>query len=125
MLLPRDAAQREHVEASLQAKAWGLLNEAATIASELTMRPLIQRVTELREKAKILKSPAPAYPDGLTRREVEVLRLLVTGKTDRDIAEDLIIGIRTVETHVSNILNKTGAVNRTEAASYANRQGLV
>jgi DNA-binding CsgD family transcriptional regulator len=62
---------------------------------------------------------------GLTHREVEVLRLVAAGKTDREIAEQLIISVRTVTTHVSNILNKTGAVNRTEAATYANRQGLV
>ena len=54
-----------------------------------------------------------------------VLRLIAKGKTDREIAEELIISVRTVETHVSNILNKTGAANRTESASYANKQGLV
>ena len=67
---------------------------------------------------------APAHPDGLTQREVEVLRFLSQGRTDREISEELFITVRTVSTHVSNILNKINAVNRTEAASYATRHGL-
>ena len=65
-----------------------------------------------------------AYPDGLTEREVGVLRLICDGKTDREIGEALYISFRTVGNHVRSILNKTAAANRTEAASYANRQGL-
>jgi|TARA_B100000586_G_scaffold205913_1_gene153483 NarL family two-component system response regulator LiaR len=56
---------------------------------------------------------------------VKVLRLVAAGRTDREIAEELIIGVRTVNTHVSNILNKTGAANRAEAVNYANQNGLV
>ena len=67
---------------------------------------------------------SPAYPDGLTQREVEVLRLVAAGRTDREIAEELVISTRTVTTHVGNILNKVGAANRTEAATYATRSGL-
>ena len=59
------------------------------------------------------------------QREVEVLRLVTAGKTDREIAEELFVSVRTVTTHVSNVRNKIGAANRTEAASYANRHGLV
>ncbi len=47
------------------------------------------------------------------------------GRTDREIAEELIISVRTVTTHVGNILNKTGAANRTEAAIYASQRDLV
>ncbi|MCI0897044.1 MAG: response regulator transcription factor, partial [Chloroflexi bacterium] len=61
---------------------------------------------------------------GLTQREADVIRLIAQGKTDREIAEELIIAIRTVTTHVGNILNKTGAANRAEAASFATRHGL-
>ena len=67
---------------------------------------------------------APAFPDGLTQREVEVIRLVAAGRTDREIAEELVIGFRTASTHVANILNKTGSANRAEAASYATRHGL-
>jgi len=56
---------------------------------------------------------------------VEVIRLVALGKTDREIAEELFISFRTVGNHVRSILNKTGAANRTEAASYANQHGLV
>jgi len=50
---------------------------------------------------------------------------MAAGKTDRAIAEELFIGVRTVSFHVGNILNKTDAANRTEAALYANQHGLV
>ena len=53
------------------------------------------------------------------------MQLICDGKTDREIGEELFISGKTVGNHVSNILNKTGAVNRTEAASYANQHGLV
>jgi NarL family two-component system response regulator LiaR len=68
---------------------------------------------------------ALTYPDGLSQREVGVLRLVARGKTDREIAEELFISIRTVGNHVSNILKKTSTSNRTEAATYAARRGLV
>jgi len=61
----------------------------------------------------------------LTRREQDVLRLLAKGKTDREIAEALFIGPRTVETHVSNLLGKLGVANRAEDAAFAVRTGLV
>ena len=65
------------------------------------------------------------YPLGLTPRELDVLRLLVQGKSDREIADALFIGTRTVETHVSNLIAKLGASNRTEAATLATREHLV
>ena len=68
---------------------------------------------------------APAYPDGLTQREVAVLQLIAAGNTDREIADELFISVRTVGYHVGNILNKTTSTNRTEAATYASRIGLV
>ena len=58
----------------------------------------------------------PAYPDGLTQREAEVLQLVCGDKTDWEIGEELFISLSAVGNHVSNILNKTSAVNRTEAA---------
>ena len=99
-----------------------LLDESLAISTELGMRPLMERVTG---RLGRVNARAPAYPDGLTQREVEVLRLVAAGKTDREIAEELVIGVRTVSTHVSNILGKIRAANRTEAVSYATRNGLV
>jgi DNA-binding CsgD family transcriptional regulator len=62
---------------------------------------------------------------GLTRRERDVLRLLVAGKTDRQIADTLFIGRRTVTTHTSGLYAKLGVTSRTEAAALAIREGLV
>ena len=105
-------------------KAWSLLGEALAISTELGMGPLRERVIALQEREESGPVRAPAYPDGLTQREVEVIRLIAAGRTDREIAEELIISVRTVTTHVGNILNKTGAANRAEAASFATRHGL-
>jgi DNA-binding CsgD family transcriptional regulator len=65
------------------------------------------------------------HPGGLTQREVEVLRLIGSGKSNREIAEQLAIAEGSVRRHVNNIYNKTGATNRTEAGAYAFQQGLV
>ncbi|KLU38810.1 MAG: LuxR family transcriptional regulator [Peptococcaceae bacterium 1109] len=61
----------------------------------------------------------------LTQRELEVLRLIGEGMTNQEIAEKLFIGIKTVKTHVSNILSKLGVADRTQAAVYAHRHNLV
>jgi DNA-binding NarL/FixJ family response regulator len=68
---------------------------------------------------------AKADAAGLSARELEVLRLLAGGKSNGQIADELVISLNTVNRHVSNIYAKTGAANRAEAASYATRRGLV
>jgi len=65
-----------------------------------------------------------AAANGLSVREVEVLRLLAEGRRNREIAAELSIAENTVFQHVRSILNKTGCANRTEAAAYAHRHGL-
>jgi NarL family two-component system response regulator LiaR len=67
----------------------------------------------------------PDNPEKLTDREVEVLRLLAEGQSNKEIARTLTIGEKTVKTHVSNILAKLGVVSRTQAALYAARIGMV
>jgi non-specific serine/threonine protein kinase len=62
---------------------------------------------------------------GLTPRQRDVLRLLVAGKTDREIADTLFIGRRTVTTHTSGLYARLGVASRTEAAALAVREGLV
>ncbi|GIN84094.1 DNA-binding response regulator [Heyndrickxia sporothermodurans] len=63
--------------------------------------------------------------DDLTEREIEVLKCLGEGMTNQEISEYLFIGVKTVKTHVSNILGKLGVADRTQAAIYANRQNIV
>lgn len=106
-------------------KAISLLEESLGLSRDLGMSPLIERVLSLQGKVESPLSSASAYPDGLSKREVEVLRLMALGKSNRDISEELVISLRTVAHHVTSILNKTGAANRTEAAAYAARHGLV
>ena len=62
---------------------------------------------------------------GLTDREVEILQLMAAGRTNKEIAQALIISPGTVRFHVSNVLSKMGVKNRTEAVSMALRDGLV
>ncbi len=88
------------------------------------MIPLTERVYTLLEQAASRHTRASALPGGLTQREVEVLRHISGGKTDREIGEELFISVKTVGNHVSNILNKTGSANRTEAATFAALNGL-
>jgi DNA-binding NarL/FixJ family response regulator len=66
----------------------------------------------------------PAALEVLSAREIEVLRLLATGRSNQQIADELVISVNTVIRHVANIFDKTGAANRVEAASYATRHGL-
>ncbi len=67
---------------------------------------------------------APESPEVLTERETEVLRLLARGQSNKEIAQGLVIGEKTVKTHVSNILSKLHLDGRTQAAIYALRHGL-
>lgn len=68
---------------------------------------------------------APESPETLTERETDVLRLLAKGCSNKEIAQELFIGEKTVKTHVSNILAKLNVPSRTQAALYAVRIGLV
>jgi len=83
--------------------------------AESILRPVLEFLAEGAE--------AP-HPNGLTPREVEVLRLIAGGSSNRQIAEALGISVNTVDRHISNIYTKIGATNRAEAATYAVRNGL-
>ena len=72
-----------------------------------------------------LAPPSPqAHPAGLTLREVEVLRLVAAGLTDAQVADRLVLSVRTVHSHVRSIYRKLGVSSRTAATGYAFRQGL-
>jgi DNA-binding NarL/FixJ family response regulator len=97
-----------------------LLREADQLARRLEMTRLIADIDALLHA----RDGSVTYPDDLTAREVEVLRLLAIGRTNKDVSLVLAISLNTVATHVRNILNKTQCANRTEAATYAIRHGL-
>ena len=82
-------------------------------------------VTEAVREARAVRVASPDPDDGLSRREREVLQLLVEGASDYEIAEQLFITRRTASKHVAAILEKLGAINRTAAATIAHRRGLV
>lgn len=72
-----------------------------------------------------IKNPSSHEPENaLTDREVEVLQELALGKTNKQIAEDLVLSERTVRTHITNILAKLRLSNRTQAVLYALREGI-
>jgi DNA-binding CsgD family transcriptional regulator len=105
---------REHARALLEA--------ALADSSVLGMQALAERVAAL---AAALAQAAPAYPCGLTEREVEVLRLMAIGRNNREIGQVLEISPNTVANHVRSILEKSYTANRTEAAAFARRAGLL
>jgi DNA-binding CsgD family transcriptional regulator len=62
--------------------------------------------------------------DMLSGREIEVLRLLAAGRSNQQIADELVISLNTVRRHVSNVFDKTGAANRAQATAYAKDNGI-
>jgi DNA-binding CsgD family transcriptional regulator len=93
----------------------------------MKMRPALERALALRDRlqAGAGRAVKPIYPAGLTAREVEVLGLVATGATNREIAADLSVTPGTVHQHLINIFAKIGARRRADAAAYATRHGLV
>jgi LuxR family transcriptional regulator, maltose regulon positive regulatory protein len=67
----------------------------------------------------------PGLGEQLTARELEVLELLAAGRTNQEIAEELVVTLDTVKKHVSHLLDKLGAGNRTEAVARARQLGLL
>jgi DNA-binding NarL/FixJ family response regulator len=142
-------ADDQSVFAALEAGALGYLTKDATStdiqrairtvhAGEALLDPSVQR--RLIERALSSSSTAPTpsqssaageasgadiYPDGLTRREGEVLRHIAAGLSNREIAEHLFISEVTVKTHVNNIFSKANLRDRAQAVVYALHHGLV
>jgi DNA-binding CsgD family transcriptional regulator len=111
-----------------QARAEAELREARRLAVDIGARPLVRRIDELARRARIrLPGQAAGSPGvtDLTERETEVLRLVVQGQTNEQIGSALFMSPKTASVHVSRIIAKLGAVNRTEVAGLAYRLGLV
>jgi DNA-binding CsgD family transcriptional regulator len=101
-----------------------LLDEARAICTPLEARPALARADALAALLDELPAVAPAYPAGLSAREVDVLRLVAEGRTNRDIADVLFLSEHTIRSHVRSILTKTRTDNRTGAALFAREHGL-
>jgi DNA-binding CsgD family transcriptional regulator/tetratricopeptide (TPR) repeat protein len=118
------------------------LRRAVALAQELGARPLSADIALVARRARISlspldgpgdqpdaaggpgHSPVPGPPLGLTAREYEVLRLVAAGHSNREIASELFISVKTASVHVSNILGKLGVTSRGEAAATAHRLRL-
>jgi DNA-binding CsgD family transcriptional regulator/pimeloyl-ACP methyl ester carboxylesterase len=98
--------------------------DAFACGGEALVQPIETFVRQLGLSAKqAVSSLTPS--SSLSTREIEVLRLVTAGKTNQQVAVELVISPSTAAKHVSSILAKTGASNRAEAASFAHRAGLV
>lgn len=130
-ILPREHTRRDYAEMLAQrsrpgdeAKASTFLDTAEGHATALGLIALGRRIALTRRRLTE-SPPKSSTPDNLTGRELDVLRLIAIGRGNADIGLALAIGQSTVATHVHNILTKTGCANRTEAAAYAARLGLL
>ncbi len=94
---------------------------ALRLGREIGLPTLVRRATEL-GAADVVEDP---LPDGLTAREADILAELARGRSNREIGRLLHISEHTAANHVRSILRKTQCANRTEAAGYALRRGLV
>ncbi len=122
----------------LRAEAGDELRAAHDVAQKLGARPLRERIEGLAARARVslagqvadetveeVSSVNPLAAYDLTPREVEVLRLVAAGRTNRQIAEELFISESTAGVHVSHIIGKLDVGGRVEAATIATRLGLV
>jgi len=84
-----------------------------------------ERYLNPRLGAKVAAEPPPGPPDGLTERELEILRLIALGHTNAQVAQELYLSVRTVETHRAHIQHKLGLGDRSEIVRYALDKDLV
>lgn len=114
-LLMADACARlgDHDTAGME------LDAARRVFERLGATPALARVAELSGR------PEPAAPAGLTPREVDILKLVATGASNREVAQRLAISEKTVARHLSNIFSKLGVTSRAGATSFAYEHELV
>jgi DNA-binding CsgD family transcriptional regulator len=105
------------------AEARDLLREVRAICEALDAQPTLTQVAAL-ERELQRQEEIRDFPAGLTPREVEVLRLVAQGLTDAEVAEQLFVARRTVNTHLTSIYTKLGVSSRAAATRFAVEQGL-
>lgn len=98
---------------------------ADAIRKTMNGEPVLEPEVTTKMISRMRSSNTSPLYEQLTDREMEVLLLLAKGKTNQDIADDLFIALKTVKTHVSNILSKLEVQDRTQAVVYAFQNGLV
>ncbi len=111
------AAARARLDEQTWVEAWAEGRAMSTV----------EAVQYALESSKTLDEPAasPAYPAGLSAREVEVLRLVAKGMTNAQIAKELYISPRTVNAHLGSIYHKIGSSTRAEATRFASEHNLL
>jgi LuxR family maltose regulon positive regulatory protein len=121
-------AKIESIEGNFS-EARSALEHAKQLAADRDLFPgLDERISEYEEA--ILSAPSgklnqTSLPEPLTERELEVLQLIAAGMSNRAIAEELVIALGTAKTHISRIMGKLNAENRTQAVVKARELGLV
>jgi NarL family two-component system response regulator LiaR len=122
----------EKVYPVIEAGAFSYLlktSRASEIARAIRAAAVGEPVLESRVAGKIMarfrQGQEPSPHEQLTPRELEVLKLIGQGKSNQEIADELFIGIKTVKTHVSNILSKLNVEDRTQAAIYVHKHNLI
>jgi DNA-binding CsgD family transcriptional regulator len=106
------------------ADARAALDEAQAVCAALGATPALVQAHQLTARLRPGAPETRAFPAGLSAREIEVLRLVAEGRTNRQIARHLVLSERTVPVHVRNILTKTNSANRAAATAFALRHGL-
>lgn len=128
-----DSADQEHLSAAIEAGAAGYLSKSMKVGDLVKSIDLIEKgqvvvspplSAKLASKLTRRRTDEATGKTALSQREVEVLKLLVRGDTNREIAETLIITENTARVHLKNILEKLHLRNRQQAAAYAVRHGL-
>ena len=132
LLAPWEVAWTRLFEAECAARdgdasrAREVLGLARQGAADLGAAPLVRRIDRTARRIGVPLGATRRSSDGtLTSREREVLALVAEGRTNPQIAEELVMSPKTVSVHVSHLIAKLGVANRTEAASYALREGLL
>lgn len=138
IILISSEVKREFVTAGIQAGIDGYLPkdaEKATLVEAISTvvqggRFFNEAITSLvfedfYNKQKVAPASRPVNPNDLTRRELEVLALVASGKGNKQVADDLFISVKTVETHKSHILEKLGLKNTAELVRYAIKNHII
>lgn len=89
----------------------------------LIHKELAEQAMETKPTVSAVGGQLPQQLTSLTRRELDILQLLAAGKSNQEIAEELVLTLNTVKKHVGNILSKLGVANRTQAVMLAKKLG--